>query len=126
MKITIDGITYEIGSAKFKRKVEIRSRFDVVMEDYTRKRKDEVTFYHFDLTVVPATMPKEEFEAFYEDITAPEGKREITLEKNDFNYTFSAYVDSPGDLELVDISPHKTYWGEFSFTLSAERPARTL
>lgn len=124
MKITVDGITYEIGSARFRRRAEIRSYYDMMMENGARKRKDYAIYYHFSLTLVPATMNKDDFEAFYEDITSPAGKRDITLEKGDFLFTFSAYLETPIENDLADINPEQTYWAELPLTFSAAEPAR--
>lgn len=123
--ITIDGIPYTIGIVSLNRQAEFFDKYSAIMEDGSDKTNRTGTYYHYVMTLEPSTMTKADYQAFWEDITAPKTPREIVITAGDVEiYRFYAKFEGIGD-GLGFVNPQQAYWGGLSITFKSERLVRT-
>ena len=68
---------------------------------------------------------KEEYDAFYDVISAPVDSHIITFPYGQDTLTFEAYVTSGEDeVELIDVENETTQWGEITLQFIAMEPNR--
>ena len=82
------------------------------------------TYYNYSLEIDPVASDPEEYDEFYEAISAPVDSHALTVPYAQGTATFDAYV-SNGDDELISKYGTKSEWGNLTFNFIAMTPKRT-
>ena len=82
------------------------------------------TFYNYSCEIDPDGATPEEYDRFYEVISAPEDSHEIVVPFAQSTLTFEAYITS-GEDDLLAAFDTWNRWGNLSFNFVAMEPART-
>ena len=80
------------------------------------------TYYNYSCEIDASAADREEYDNFYEAISAPVDSHEITLPYAQETITFSAYVTN-GEDELISMYADNE-WGNLSFNFIAMAPHR--
>lgn len=81
------------------------------------------TYYNYSLEIDPVASDPEEYDEFYEAISAPADSHALTVPYAQGTATFDAYV-SNGDDELISKYGTKNEWGNLTFNFIAMKPKR--
>ena len=125
--IKIDGVTYDgIRVLSVKRSFSVTDGENAGrLATSGRMVRDIIgTFYNYEFTVDPKSASPENYDAFYQAITAPVDDHEVVVPYGQGSLTFDAYITT-GDDELVLISDDANRWKNLSFNVIAMAPQRT-
>lgn len=81
------------------------------------------TYYNYSCEIDADDASPEEYDAFYEAISAPVDSHALTVPYGQHMYTFRAYVTN-GEDTLLGMFPTFNRWGGLSFNFIAMSPAR--
>ena len=82
------------------------------------------TYYNYRLEIDPVSSDPEEYDDFYESISAPVNSHVLTVPYAQGTVTFDAYVAN-GDDELAGSYDGRNDWGNLTINFVAMKPKRT-
>lgn len=126
MPITLDGVTYpNIHVTSIKRSFQVLDGENAGRTLNGAMRRDVIgTFYNYSFTIDPSAARPQEYDSFYDVISAPQADHIIIVPYAQGTRTFRAYVTNGSD-NLDDMGPTVNRWGELSFNIIAMEPQRT-
>ena len=83
------------------------------------------TYYNYSLEIDPAESDPEEYDAFFETISAPVDSHAVSFPYGQSTLSFEAYV-SNGEDELWDIFQAKNRWNNLTVNFIAMNPQRSV
>ena len=124
--VTMDGRQYRV-RVKIK---TLRRSFRIEEDDRSSMVKSGAyfrsiigTYYDYAMEVEPDPAAPEEYDDFFEAISAPVESHSITVPYGQSTLTFDAYVANVDD-ELMRVQEDRNLWGKFAFTFTAMEPQR--
>lgn len=81
------------------------------------------TFYNYSMSIDSAMSSPEEYDAFYENISAPVASHSLEVPYAQGTLVFKAYVTN-GDDDLVEMLDNQNVWSGLSFNFVAMSPQR--
>ena len=82
------------------------------------------TFYNYEVTITPVSTDLNEYDAFYEEISAPVDFHLMTFPYGQSTLTFQAYVTAGADT-IIKTGDGATHWRGLSVQFIAKSPQRT-
>lgn len=124
--LTIDGVEYpHIHITSIKRSFSVLDGENAGRLMTGKMERDIIgTYYNYSCEVDPYDATPDEYDRFYEVISAPQDSHVIVVPYGQSTYTFEAYVAN-GDDELLDMFDESNRWGALTFNFVAMEPART-
>lgn len=124
--LTVDGIEYpNIHLVSIKRSFSVLDGENAGRVMTGKMERDIIgTYYNYSAEVDSDSASREEYDKFYEVISAPVDSHIIVAPYAQGTMTFEAYV-SNGDDNLLTAYGGKNEWGELSFNFIAMEPQRT-
>ena len=123
---TVDGVAYDLVHV-----AEVKRAFSVLDGPNTGRamtgemRRDIIgTYYNYSLEIDSVTSNPEEYDEFYETISAPADSHVLTVPYAQTTMTFDAYVAN-GDDELASSYAGKNSWQNLTVNFVAMKPKRT-
>lgn len=126
MYITLDGVQYpHIHIVSIKRSFSVLDGENAGRVMTGRMERDIIgTYYNYSAEVDSDEASKEEYDRFYEAISAPVDSHLIVVPYGQTTLTFDAYV-SNGEDELLSSYDDDNTWGGLTFNFIAMEPQRT-
>lgn len=124
--LAIDGVTYpHINVMSIKRNFQVLDGPNAGRAQNAGMIRDvKGTFYNYSMAIDSDSADPDEYDKFYEVISAPEDFHMIVVPYGQTTLTFQAYVAQGSD-ELERMFEDKNRWGGLSFNFIAMRPQRT-
>lgn len=124
--LTVDGIEYpNIHLVSIKRSFSVLDGENAGRVMTGKMERDIIgTYYNYSAEVGSDSASREEYDKFYEVISAPVDSHIIVVPYAQGTMTFEAYV-SNGDDNLLTAYGGENEWGELSFNFIAMEPQRT-
>lgn len=124
--ITLDGATYpRIHVTSIKRSFSVLDGENSGRVMTGQMERDVIgTYYNYAIEIDPDDATPQEYDAFYEAISAPVDSHVIVVPYAQETLTFNAYVTNGTD-SLNSIMPNQNRWGSLSFNFIAMAPSRT-
>ena len=124
--IVLDGKTYpHIHFVSIKRSFEVMDGPNAGRSLAGTMLRDVVgTYYNYSVEVDADDKYPEEYDEFYEDISAPVDSHVLTIPYGQTTATFDAYATNGKD-SLVAMMENQNRWGNLTFNFIAMEPKRT-
>ncbi len=124
--ITLDGVTYRtLHVTKLTRNFSVLDGENAGRVTTGEMVRDIIgTFYNYTVEIDPDAASREDYDAFYERISAPEDAHLLVVPYAQTTLTFYAYV-SQGQDELTMMEDNANRWENLSFSFIAMKPQRT-
>ena len=124
--ITLDGVTYpHIHITSLKRSFSVLDGENAGRVMTGTMERDVIgTYYNYAVEIDADGADREEYDNFYEVISAPADSHLLVVPYAQTTLTFDAYV-SNGEDELLFMDDDENVWGGLSFNFIAMAPART-
>lgn len=123
--ITLDGVTYpHIHITSIKRSFSVLDG-EIAGRVMTGQMERDIigTYYNYALEIDPDDATPQEYDAFFESISAPVDSHIIVVPYAQETLTFNAYVTNGTD-SLSIMMPNQNRWDGLSFNFIAMAPAR--
>lgn len=122
-----NGVHYDVAI------ISLRRTFDKLSSDKSGRTQDGHmfidpigTFYNYELVVRRApTCSLEEYDNFFDAISAPAAFGNLKVPYNQGAYYFDAYITN-GAQELIKRESGHSYWGDITLQFIAKSPQRTV
>ena len=123
--ITLDGVTYEtLHVTALKRNFSILDGENAGRLQFGNMDRDVIgTFYNYSVEVDPDAASREDYDAFYEAISAPVDSHTLVVPFAQTTLEFEAYVTQGSD-DLLFMMDAANRWGNLSFNFIAMAPQR--
>lgn len=124
--ITVDGVTYPLHVKSCKRSFQVLDGEAAERAQAGNMIRDVIgTYYNYTMVIEADENQKEEYDDFYEVISAPVDSHIISFPYAQDLLTFEAYVTAGEDeVEYIDIENATTRWGEITLQFIAMEPNR--
>lgn len=124
--IRLDGVTYStLHVTKLTRNFSVLDGENAGrMMDGSMQRDIIGTFYNYSVEIDPDSGTREDYDAFYEAISAPVDYHTLVVPYAQQTLTFNAYVTNGKD-DLLVMEQSSNRWGALSFNFIAMAPQRT-
>ena len=125
MKLTIDGITYDVFVSSLSRNANIKeSKLSGDVKSGNRFRDIVGTYYNYEMEIATDRLSPTDYDALYEVLTAPQASHTVSLPYGRTGVMeFDAYIQSVGDELKRDENPERA-WSNLSVAFTAKRPQR--
>ena len=122
--ITMDGVTYStLHVVSLKRSFSVLDGENAGRVESGAMQRDVIgTFYNYAVEIDPDEASKEDYDAFFEAISAPVDSHELVIPYGQDVLTFDAYVTQGSDELLGMYATNR--WGNLSFNFIAMAPQR--
>lgn len=123
--ITLDGVTYRtLHVMKLTRSFSVLDGENVGRVLTGDMVRDVIgTFYNYSVEIDADAASRADYDAFYEEISAPVDSHELVVPYAQTTLIFQAYV-TQGEDELEVMEPYANRWGRLSFDFIAMSPQR--
>ena len=123
--IILDGVHYDkLHIAALKRNGEVLDGENAGRAKSGGMIRDIIgTYYNYTATIDADEGSAAQYDAFYEQITAPVNSHTVTFPYGQGTITYNAYVSKASD-EVKSITDTETRWGSLSFDFIAMSPYR--
>lgn len=123
--ITLDGVTYStLHVVKLTRSFTVLDGENAGRVMSGEMQRDIVgTYYNYQAEIDPDAASREDYDAFYEVISAPVDSHTLVVPYAQTTLTFQAYV-TQGQDELTLMEDNANRWENLSFSFIAMAPAR--
>lgn len=120
---TLDGTGYNVGVESISRKARIADgqNSDDALSGY-HWRDLQGTFYDYKIVISADGMSREEYDSFYEVLTAPVDSHVIVVPYGQTTLSYEAYIEIVED--EVEYMDDGTCWGGLTVTFYAREPKR--
>lgn len=125
MKLTLDGLEYDVFVSALSRKARIKeSKLSGDVKSGNRFRDIVGTYYDYEMEIATDRLSPADYDALYEVLTAPQAAHIVSLPYGRTGMLeFEAYIQSVGD-ELKRENDPERAWSNLSVTFTAKRPQR--
>lgn len=114
---TMDGKEYDLWVTKLERDAQVTDTENSGRtNDYAMHRDIIGTFYNYNLTIYPNGENVQDYDAFFEQITAPVESHDMVFPYGQETLSFKAYVTKAKDTLIVQ--NQKNIWGREGLSLS--------
>ena len=122
--ITMDGVTYStLHVVSLKRSFSVLDGENAGRVESGAMQRDVIgTFYNYAVEIDPDEASKEDYDAFFDAISAPVDSHELVIPYGQNVLTFAAYVTQGSDELLGMYATNR--WGNLSFNFIAMAPQR--
>jgi len=122
--LTLDGVFYKLHVSSLKRHFQVLDGENAERADAGNIIRDVIgTYYNYSMTIENAVDTRSDYDAFYEEISAPVESHILTVPYAQGTMTFEAYVTAGEDnLELMD--EDGTDWNGLTVQFIACEPKR--
>lgn len=123
--LTVDGVSYsKLHVVSLKRSFAVLDGENAGRTMDGAMQRDVIgTYYNYALEIDPYDSDPEEYDSFYETISAPQDSHEVSFPYGSGNISFRAYV-SNGEDELFDITRKGNRWDNLTLNFIAMDPQR--
>lgn len=120
---SIDGVNLRLNVVKLEREFSVTdTKNSGRLNNFDMYREIAGTFYNYTLEIEPITEYREDYDTFYQMITAPETKHRLVVPYAQRTIEFEAYVTKGKD--NVQIREGKNLWHGLSVYFVAMSPQR--
>lgn len=124
MKFSIDGREFNVFVSELSRSARIEeSGYSGDVRSGEHFRDIVGTFYDYDMVVQTDSLNEEDYDDFYELLTAPTESHVIVAPYGRGTLEFEAYIENVSD-RLVSKRDEMARWGELDVRFYAKRPQR--
>lgn len=125
MKLTVDGIEYDVLVTSLSRKGKVKeSKLSGDVKSGNRFRDIIGTYYDYDMEIATDRLSPEDYDALYEVLTAPVESHTVSLPYGrNGSMEFEAYIQQASDKMKSDTIAGRT-WSGLSVTFYAKKPQR--
>lgn len=123
--LKLDGVTYStLHVTKIQRSFSVLDGSNAGRVITGEMQRDVIgTYYNYSVEIDPDAASKEDYDAFYEVISAPVDSHQLVIPYGQQTLSFRAYVTQGSD-DLLDMMPNANRWGNLSFNFIAMAPQR--
>lgn len=123
--IAIDGVVYQnIHVTELKRSFQVLDGENAGRVMNGAMKRDIIgTFYNYSIKVDADNASPQEYDSFYDVVSAPSESHSITVPYAQTTKTYDAYITAGSDTLLL-MEDAKNRWGELAFNFIAMEPQR--